>query len=150
MTAEPRSITVTQHSPLRNRYIAGMLAHSKGKSLGMFEDKNVPEKERERRREWEESLGVCPVEAFGMRVPTLRSGDQRLAFSQGAVVASEPVDAYLRRSFGDDLDAVKAGLRGLTASPIKLTGDSLFVPFMWPCLFSAGSHGELGEGGAPK
>lgn len=53
------------------RYIAGVLAHSKGKALGLYEDREVSEEEREDRRRREEEAGVERVRVFGMKCPAL-------------------------------------------------------------------------------
>jgi hypothetical protein len=51
------------------RYISGMLAQSKGRSLGIFEEHEKTEEELEERRARDAELGVERVEVFGMRCP---------------------------------------------------------------------------------
>lgn len=100
------------------RYIAGILAHSKGKSLGIFHDTEVTEQELERREQRDRNMGVERVTAFGMTIPTLKKGKRRLAFSQGSSISPAPVQKYLHHSFQDTYTEVKVSEEKVDTGPL--------------------------------
>ena len=51
--------------------IAGLMAHSKGRSIGVYEAHEKDEGEKQAQAEREEALGVQRVEVFGMKVAHL-------------------------------------------------------------------------------
>lgn len=53
------------------RWVSGTLAHSKGRSLGVFAEHERSEEEVEARRRRDEEQGVQRVQAFGMKVPAV-------------------------------------------------------------------------------
>lgn len=93
--------------PNHARYIAGVLAHSKGKSLGLYHDSPVTEEDREARRERDRNMGVEHVDAFGMSIPVRKKGRHHLAFSQGSTLAPASAKTYLSHAFKDHLEDVK-------------------------------------------
>lgn len=48
--------------------IAGILAHSKGRSIGIYEDKEKDEEAESNKAEEEQEKGVKKVDVFGMKV----------------------------------------------------------------------------------
>lgn len=95
------------------REISGLLAQSKGRALGIYEAKQAEEERAERRRK--EAQGVHKVEVFGMKLPAImepETGEWRAA-PQGKKVDPGATQAYLERSFGPDLAAVKAAMESL-------------------------------------
>lgn len=69
-----KSNTVEHNAGLTfGKAIAGILAHSKGKSIGIYEDKNKSEAEIQEKREQEEEMGVERVSVFGMKVHSTAS-----------------------------------------------------------------------------
>lgn len=55
------------------RVVAGWLAQSKGRRLGIFEEREADEEERGERRGREEQMGVQRLEVFGMKVPAMQA-----------------------------------------------------------------------------
>ena len=51
------------------RYVSGILAQSKGRSLGLYEEHEKTDEEREERAARDAQLGVERVEVFGIRCP---------------------------------------------------------------------------------
>lgn len=95
------------------RYVAGVLAHSKGVSLGMYHDKKLTEEEHGTRAARDENMGVEHAPAFGMSVPLVRRRGKRLAFSQGSAVSAVSVKGYLGRAFQDRLDDAREAMQAL-------------------------------------
>ncbi|KAL6780259.1 hypothetical protein ACKKBF_B13825 [Auxenochlorella protothecoides x Auxenochlorella symbiontica] len=98
------------------KYIAGVLAHSKGKSLGLYHDSPVTEEDREARRERDRNMGVEHVDAFGMSIPVRKKGRHHLAFSQGSTLAPASAKTYLSHAFKDHLEDVKDAMARLASA----------------------------------
>ncbi|EFN57989.1 hypothetical protein CHLNCDRAFT_142148 [Chlorella variabilis] len=98
------------------RYIAGVLAHSKGKALGLYEDREVSEEEREDRRRREEEAGVERVRVFGMKCPALLVDGQRRAVHESQAIEPSSVQASLRRSLGVRFQDTKAAMEELAGA----------------------------------
>jgi len=91
------------------RAVAGLNAHSKGVSLGLFEP--TPEAVRERRRQ--ERRGTTRVSLLGRAVPAMRTPDGLRALSGGRPIAPASVQRYLEAKFGEDLARVRARMEKL-------------------------------------
>ncbi len=63
--------------------IAGILAHSKGRSIGIYEDKERDEEAESKKAKEEEESGVKKVDVFGMKVGLQLSATQQ--FPEAAV-----------------------------------------------------------------
>ena len=99
------------------RWVSGVLAQSKGRSLGIYEAKEQSEEERAAKKRRDESMGVQHVEAFGhMKIPTVEQDGSRLAVSGGKALDPSSVKGYLLRAFGDKLDEVEAAMTELAES----------------------------------
>lgn len=48
--------------------ISGILAHSKGKSIGIYEDRGKTDEEIQEKKEKEDTMGVERADVFGMKV----------------------------------------------------------------------------------
>jgi hypothetical protein len=95
------------------RVVAGLNAHSKGKSLGIF--KPAPEavqRERKRLREGK----AMHVDLLHRAVPVVRTADGLRAVARDKPIAPESVLRYLEAKFGADLPAVEAAMRALAGS----------------------------------
>lgn len=93
--------------------IAGLMAQSKGRSLGIYEQP-AEEKREERKRERKE-YEKLPV--FGMNVPAHTTQDgHRLALESGKQVSPASVASYLHRSFGANLERAKGAMEDLANS----------------------------------
>ena len=71
-----------------------VLAHSKGKKLGLYEEHEVAEEEREAKRQRDEEMGVRRLDAFGMKVGV---GCGRAPPRLGAVAAEPPGARHSRQ-----------------------------------------------------
>lgn len=103
-----------------------MLAHSKGKSLGLYHDSPETAEEKAARMERDKNMGVEHVDAFGMSIPVRKKGRHRLAFSQGSTLSPAPVKSYLSHAFKDHLEDGKVRGPGLVLCP----GHGLPLPSM--------------------
>lgn len=54
------------------KYISGMLAQSKGRSIGIYEDGSKSEEEKAEAQKKEEEAGVQRVDVFGMTVKAVK------------------------------------------------------------------------------
>ncbi|KAL4447265.1 hypothetical protein ABPG77_007298 [Micractinium sp. CCAP 211/92] len=96
--------------------VSGILAQSKGRSLGIYEAKERSEEEEEARAAEEAEAGVQRVDVFGMRLKAVSQGGQQLAYSGGAAIKPGGVQAYLRRAFKERLGDAKAAMEELAAA----------------------------------
>ena len=53
--------------------ISGILAHSKGKSIGIYEDRGKTDEEIKEKEEKEDTMGVERIVVFGMKVSALNT-----------------------------------------------------------------------------
>ncbi|KAI5082073.1 hypothetical protein GOP47_0001816 [Adiantum capillus-veneris] len=93
--------------------IAGLMAQSKGRSLGVYEEPSEEKKEERKRKRKE--LERFPV--FGMNVPgkTTQEGF-RLAVQSGKPISPSSVAEYLYRSFGANHERAKGAMEDLANS----------------------------------
>ncbi|MCO5593525.1 hypothetical protein L7F22_047539 [Adiantum nelumboides] len=93
--------------------IAGLLAQSKGRSLGVYEEPSE-EKKDERKRKRKE---LARFSVFGMNVPgkAMQNGS-RLAVQSGKPISPPSVAAYLHRSFGANYERAKGAMEDLANS----------------------------------
>jgi hypothetical protein len=109
------------------RYVSGMLAQSKGRSLGIYEAHEKTEAEKKARKRRDEQLGVHRIDTFGLQVPVVHVGEgENHAVSQGKPIDPGSVYSYLIKSFkGEEstLNAVKEAMQSLAESiPKKQVG----------------------------
>ncbi|KAG7672457.1 hypothetical protein KSW81_001421 [Nannochloris sp. 'desiccata'] len=102
------------------RWVSGMLAQSKGRSLGIYEAHEKTEAEKEARKRRDEQLGVHRIDTFGMHVPVVKvAGGENHAVSEGKPIDPGSVYSYLLKAFkGDEstLNAVKEAMQALAES----------------------------------
>ena len=99
------------------RWVSGTLAQSKGRSLGIFEAKEVSEEEKAAKRRRDEALGVRRLDVFGMHVPSVECDGRQVAVSQGKPIDPSGTEAYLQRAFGAaPLAAARAAMEELAES----------------------------------
>jgi len=80
--------------------ISGMLAQSKGRSLGIYEAHEKTEAEKEARKRRDEEMGVDRIDTFGMHVPVVSvGGGKHHAVSKGKPIDPGSVYSYLLKSF---------------------------------------------------
>lgn len=93
--------------------VAGLNAQSKGKRLGIYEEKSEEEKEKEARKGKEQEAKTEFIELLGRGVPTVETPNGLRAAIQGKPESAESVETYLRQKFGDDYDDVRAAMQKL-------------------------------------
>lgn len=98
------------------KQVSGILAQSKGRSLGIYEEKERSEEEADAHMAKETAAGVQRVDVFGMRLKAVTQDGQRLAYSGGAAIKPGGVQGYLSRAFKGRLDDAKAAMEELAAA----------------------------------
>jgi len=91
--------------------VAGLNAQSKGRKLGIYEEKSEEEKERKKRKE--EPADVEFVEILGRGVPAVKTPHGLRAAIEGEPIYAESVELYLKQKFGDDFDEARAAMQKL-------------------------------------
>lgn len=91
--------------------VAGLNAQSKGRRLGIYEEKT--EEEREAAREKAESLELAYIDLLGRRVPAVETQQGLRAAIDGEAIHAHSVEGYLNRKFKGDLEATRAAMQAL-------------------------------------
>lgn len=101
--------------------VAGLNAQSKGRSLGIFHPKEKPHEDKSKQRE------VSRVMVCGRAVPVVQTEQGVRAVAGDKTITPESVQGYLKRSFGDELESVRAAMRALAKSySPKELGDAAY------------------------
>ncbi|HMB22986.1 MAG TPA: hypothetical protein VKP08_09165, partial [Anaerolineales bacterium] len=85
-------------------------AQSKGRKLGIYEEK--PEDEKGKKKERKEKP-VEFIEILGRGVPAIKTPHGLRAAIDGEPIYAESVDLYLKQKFGDDFDEARAAMQKL-------------------------------------
>ena len=91
--------------------VAGLNAQSKGRRLGIYEEKKDEYKENEEKKEKPVKLEF--VEILGRGVPTVKTPKGLRAVIKGEPIHSGSVETYLKQKFGEDLDEARAAMEKL-------------------------------------
>jgi hypothetical protein len=91
--------------------VAGLNAQSKGRRLGIYEEKTEEEKEKEAKKK----KPVKPefIEILGRGVPAVKTAKGLRAAIKGEPIHAGSVESYLEKKFGDDLDDARAAMEKL-------------------------------------
>jgi hypothetical protein len=113
------------------RWVAGVLAQSKGRSLGIYSPKEKTDEMVKARQRKEVEMGVHRVEAFGMQIPVVGNpGGQLRAVSDEKYTPLNPLqsESYLSRSLGKDgyRDCRKAMMALAEAIPLEDIGKKAY------------------------
>src|SRR5689334_16388962 len=81
--------------------VAGLNAQSRGRRLGIFEEK--PEKDPEQAARKKPSAKLEFVELLGRGIPAAKTPQGLQAVIKGKPIPPESVESYLHQKFGDDL-----------------------------------------------
>ncbi len=93
------------------RAVAGYSAQAKARRLGLVEEREEPER-RERPQVQREAVLL-----LGRRIPVIATEDGEIrAEDHGEPASPNPTLSYVRRAFGENLDAVRAAMEALAAS----------------------------------
>lgn len=102
--------------------VAGLNAQSKGKKLGIYEEKSEEEKKKEKGKhalsevEGKKEEPVEFVEILGRGVPAIKTPHGLRAAIDGEPIYAESVELYLKQKFGDDFDEARAAMQKLAKS----------------------------------
>lgn len=91
--------------------VAGLNAQSKGRKLGIYEEKSEEEKKEEKKKEKPAKLEF--VEILGRGVPAIKTPQGLRAAIKGEEIDAEGVERYLKGKFGDNLDEARAAMQKL-------------------------------------
>jgi hypothetical protein len=89
--------------------VAGLNAQSKGRRLGIYEEKTEEEKETKK----EKPVKVEFIEILGRGVPAVKTPQGLRAAIKGEAINAGSVEYYLQKKFGDDLDEARAAMEKL-------------------------------------
>ena len=88
--------------------VAGLNAQSKGRRLGIYEEKKDEDKEKEAKPGKLEF-----IEILGRGVPAVKTPQGLRAAIKGKPIHAESVESYLEQKFGEELDEVRAAMEKL-------------------------------------
>ena len=91
--------------------VAGLNAQSKGKKLGIYEEKSEEEKKEDKKKE--RSAKPEFVELLGRGVPAVKTPQGLRAALKGEPIHAESVQTYLEQKFKDDLDDTRKAMEKL-------------------------------------
>jgi hypothetical protein len=91
--------------------VARLNAQSKGRRLGIYEEKKDEYKENEEKKEKPVKLEF--VEILGRGVPTVKTPKGLRAVIKGEPIHAGSVETYLKQKFGEDLDEARAAMEKL-------------------------------------
>ena len=91
--------------------VAGLNAQSKGRRLGIYEEKSEAEKEKEAKKQ--KPVKVEFVELLGRGIPTMKTPKGLRAAVKGEEISPSSVETYLEQKFGDDLEDTRAAMEKL-------------------------------------
>jgi hypothetical protein len=96
--------------------VAGLNAQSKGRRLGIYQEREADETDSSRASTKQESEKTSTTEVLGRAVPTQQTKDGLRAVHEGKAISPASVQRYLQQKFGDDLAAVTEALEALAQS----------------------------------
>jgi len=91
--------------------VAGLNAQSKGRRLGIYEEKTEEEKKKEAKKE--KPVKTEFIEVLGRGVPAVKTPHGLRAAIQGKPMSSESVQSYLEQKFGEGLEDARAAMQKL-------------------------------------
>ncbi len=99
--------------------VAGLNAQSKGRRLGIYEEKKEEEGKKEARKK---EKPVEFIELMGRGIPAVKTKDGLRAAIKGEEIKPESVEKYLQGKFGDDYDEARSAMEELakTFTPKQL------------------------------
>lgn len=93
--------------------VAGLNAQSKGRKLGIYQEKSEDEKKAEKKKE--KSAEPEFIELLGRGIPTVKTskGVRASIKIKGEEIDPESVETYLKQKFKEDLDDVRSAMEKL-------------------------------------
>ena len=92
--------------------LAGLNAQSKGRRLGIYEEKSAEEKEKDKGTK-EKTAKVEFIQLMGRGIPAVKTPKGLRAAIQGEEIDPQSVEKYLQQKFKDDLDAARTAMEKL-------------------------------------
>jgi hypothetical protein len=89
--------------------VAGLNAQSKGRRLGIYEEKSKEEKKEAKQKE----IPVEFVELLGRGIPITKTSNGFRAVIKGEEIDPQSVEKYLQQKFGDDLKDARVAMEKL-------------------------------------
>jgi hypothetical protein len=102
--------------------VTGLNAQSKGRRLGIYEEKSEEEKEKEEKKK--KPVKTEFIEILGRGVPAVKTPGGLRAAIKGDPIQPDSVQTYLEQKFKDDLDEAREAMEKLAKSytPKQLEG----------------------------
>lgn len=91
--------------------VAGLNAQSKGKKLGIYEEKTKDEKKEDKRKE--EAAKPEFIDLLGRGIPAVKTPQGLRAAEKGKPIHAESVQTYLEQKFKEDLDDARKAMEKL-------------------------------------
>jgi len=91
--------------------VAGLNAQSKGRKLGIYEEKTEEEKKKEAKKE--KPVKTEFIEILGRGVPAVKTPKGLRAAIKGEPIHAGSVESYLQKKFGEELDEARAAMEKL-------------------------------------
>jgi hypothetical protein len=91
--------------------VAGLNAQSKGRRLGIYEEKTEEEKEKEAKKQ--KPVKTDFIEILGRSVPAVKTPKGLRAAIKGEAVHAESVETYLKQKFGENFDEARSAMEKL-------------------------------------
>ena len=91
--------------------VAGLNAQSKGKKLGIYEEKSEDEKKEDKKKE--KAAKSEFIELLGRGIPAVKTPKGLRAAIKGEPIHAESVQTYLEQKFKDDLDDTRKAMEKL-------------------------------------
>jgi hypothetical protein len=91
--------------------VAGLNAQSKGRKLGIYEEKSEADKQKERKKK--EPVKPEFIEILGRGVPAIQTPEGLRAAIDGEAIDAESVDGYLKQKFKDDYEEARTAMEKL-------------------------------------
>lgn len=91
--------------------VAGLNAQSKGRKLGIYEEKSEEEKEKEAKKQKEVKTEL--IEILGRDVPAVQTPKGLRAAEKGKPIYAESVQTYLKQRFGEDYESARSAMQKL-------------------------------------
>ena len=111
--------------------VAGLNAQSKGRRLGIYEEKTEEEKKEDKKKEKQAKPEF--IELLGRGIPAVKTPRGLRAAIKGEAIDAESVQAYLEQKFKDDLDDTRKAMQKLakafTPKQLESRAYSLYEKF---------------------
>lgn len=104
--------------------VAGLNAQSKGRRLGIYEEKKDEDTKKEKQKK--EPANLQFIELLGRGVPAVKTSKGLRATIKGEEIDADSVQKYLKQKFGEDLDEARAAMEKLAKAytPKQLEGEA--------------------------